>query len=318
MRELTEREEQEMIDRAKAGDPEANYNMSLWALDRAMAEPEEERWNRLAAKCLVRAAEAGYGPAQARMEELLHKNDPPAEPEDDYTPRHSEPAAAAPHEAAPAASGTPRPARQSASGRSIPDILKGIGGRIRGLFTPSEKASSHSGGSQTGHSRAKKIPFFDFSQWDDARWKRMQLICVIICVVLALLITILLITGRKKTSDLEEEAALPTPEAVTTVEPSPTPEPAVYVDDAVRAEIEAANLEVFPADEDYVTASTSATVSTNSGLNLRRGPASSYGQIVLMANNAKLEVYAHKNGWALVKYNGDTWGWCSSEFIKEQ
>ena len=64
MQDLTEQQEQEMIRRAKAGDPEANYQMSLWALEQAIAEPEEERWNRLAAKCLVKAVDAGYEPAK--------------------------------------------------------------------------------------------------------------------------------------------------------------------------------------------------------------------------------------------------------------
>ena len=71
MNEWTEQQEQQMIERAKAGDPQANYELSLWALSRSEEEPDEPRWNRLAAKCLVKAAEAGYGPAQKRMAELL-------------------------------------------------------------------------------------------------------------------------------------------------------------------------------------------------------------------------------------------------------
>ena len=72
MREWTEQEEQQMIALAKQGDPQANYELSQWALRRGEEEPEESRWNRLAAKCLVKAAQAGYAPAQARMAELLH------------------------------------------------------------------------------------------------------------------------------------------------------------------------------------------------------------------------------------------------------
>jgi len=68
---MTEQEEQVMIEKAKAGDPQANYQMCLWALEQAKAEPEEERWKRLAAKCLVQSAQAGYNPAQKKMEDLI-------------------------------------------------------------------------------------------------------------------------------------------------------------------------------------------------------------------------------------------------------
>lgn len=316
MRELTEREEQAMIERAKAGDPEANYQMSLWALDRAMAEPEEERWNRLAAKCLVRAAEGGYAPAQARMEELLHKNDAPDGPDDGYTPRHGQPEAAA--QAAPTAEGAPRPAGRPQGSASLLDRAKGlfagIAGRVAGLFRGGDKETSGRGETQSGR---RKAAFFDFKSWSDARWKRMQLICIVVCVALAILITLLLVTRRHKSSPAEDASALPTPEAIATVEPSPTPEPSAYPDAATLAEIQAAGLDEYPGDDDYVTEETTATVSTSGGmLNLRRGPAQRYGQIAAMSNGTKLSVYAYKDGWALVKYGDSTWGWCSSEFLK--
>ena len=57
-------------------------------------------------------------------------------------------------------------------------------------------------------------------------------------------------------------------------------------------------------------------VQTNGGnLNLRRGPGSGYGQVGSMDNGTTLNVYAYKNGWALVKHNG-TWGWCSVDYLK--
>ena len=73
MRDWTEQEEQELIELAKTGDPRANYELSQWALARGEEEPDEPRWNRLAAKCLVKAAQAGYGPAQERMAEILRQ-----------------------------------------------------------------------------------------------------------------------------------------------------------------------------------------------------------------------------------------------------
>ena len=63
-----------MIERAKSGDPQANYELSLWAQERSEEEPDEPRWNRLAAKCLVKAAQAGYGPAQERMAVILQQS----------------------------------------------------------------------------------------------------------------------------------------------------------------------------------------------------------------------------------------------------
>ena len=86
MNEWTEQEEQQIIERAKTGDPEANYALSLWALERGEEEPDEPRWNRLAAKCLVKAAQAGYGPAKEQMAALLKQSGQP-----EMTPRKSPP-----------------------------------------------------------------------------------------------------------------------------------------------------------------------------------------------------------------------------------
>lgn len=332
MTELTEREEQEMIERAKAGDPKANYDMSFWALDRAQEDPEDERWNRLAAKCLVRSAEAGYAPARERMQALLRQTEedtspkdglareetfdpwdepaPPARPREEETPARS----------ARAAQSAQRPpfltvvgAAAGVAGHKIGSLFAGIGRKK----TPAEDADAPAREQESaGHAAAQKVPFFRFSEWDESRWKRMQLICIVVCVVLAILIAVMLITGRKGAAGKEAESQLPSPEAVETVVPTATPEPVLYPDEATRGEIAAADLEVYPAEEDYVGEETTATVDTTSGLNLRRGPGASYGQIVLMSSNAELEVYAYKSGWALVKYNGSTWGWCSTQYLK--
>lgn len=75
--------EQQMIEQAKAGDPKAQYEMSLWARQMSILEPNQERWSRLAAKCLVDAAQAGYEPAQIMVQKLMsgESAEPAAEPE---------------------------------------------------------------------------------------------------------------------------------------------------------------------------------------------------------------------------------------------
>lgn len=68
---MTDMEEKKMIEQAKAGDPKAQFEMSQWARQMSILEPDEERWNRLAAKCLVDAAQAGYGPAKDMVQRLV-------------------------------------------------------------------------------------------------------------------------------------------------------------------------------------------------------------------------------------------------------
>ena len=315
MMDLTEQQEQEMIRLAKAGDPEANYQMSLWALDQAIAEPEEERWNRLAAKCLVKAAEAGYEPAKEKMNELLLQNAeaadaPPAyAPAEDAAPR-TEAYAPPAQDSAPAA-----PARTGVGdvAAKLKSFAAAAAEKVKGFFAKAGKTSSDKPASEGG----KKPGFLNFSQWDDAKWKKMQLVCVIICVILILLIVILLISGKSRKKAAEEEV-VPTPvaEVVDTPAPSATPEPQPYPSDAIKQEIAAANLDVFPEEADFVTEAQSVTVSTSgSALNLRRGPGQSAGIVGSMENGTTTDVYAFKNGWALVKYK-DTWGWCSKDYLK--
>ena len=314
MMDLTEQQEQEMIRRAKAGEPEANYQMSLWALDQAIAEPEEERWNRLAAKCLVKAAEAGYEPAKEKMNELLVQTSEAAAAPSDAPVEDSTPAAEPAVPAEPAAEPS-EPARIDPG--SIAAKIKGFfaaaAAKVKGLFTKSEKAESGSAASEDG----KKKGFLNFSQWDDAKWKKMQIVCIVVCVVLVLLIVILLITGKSR-NKAAEETVVPTPvaEQVTTPAPTPTPEPEPYPSDAIKEEIAAASLDVFPEEADFVTEAQTVTVATQgSNLNLRRGPGQSAGIVGSVPNGTSTDVYAFKNGWALVKYK-DTWGWCSKEYLK--
>lgn len=321
MIDLTEQQEQEMIEKAKAGDPEANYRMSLWALEQAMAEPDEERWNRLAAKCLVRAAEAGYAPAKEKMEELLAQTAEaqPAEP----TPARPEAApvpparkAAEPSEAAApiqrkSAADTSAPAKTAAAASAFASL----GAKVKGAFSG---LRAKGGNARAASPDGKKAGLFNFNQWDDAKWKKMQLVCIIICVLLAVLILVMVISGRsKKNSAAEAEIVIPTANvAATPVPPTPTPIPAAYPADEVKAEIAAADLTVFPEEADYVTEATTRTVTTNGGpLNMRKGTNSDAEWISSISSGTKVDVYAFRNGWALVKV-GSTWGWCSNDYLK--
>jgi hypothetical protein len=366
---LTEKEEQEMIERAKAGDAKANYDMSLWALDQAVAEPEEDRWNRLAAKCLVKAAEGGYEPAKERMNQLLtalHQEQAAAQPQP-----QAETEAAAPAETEADAQAAPegedsfdwsqepdaRPSQErqpqeqpnaalravavaGIAAKAIGSGAKTVYGKGKELFVKfTEKAAAETDfddgdddtdvaapeDSETAPAKPKtgarhaagKLPLPDFSQWDDKKWKKMQTICIIICVVLALLIFIMVRSG-KNADDAEDTTQLPPAATTVPATPVPTAEPVIYPDADIRAEIEDATLDVYPDDEDYVEEETTATVTPGAGLNLRKGPGSSYSQIVLMSYNSEIEIYAYKNGWALVRYQGSTWGWCSDDYIKVQ
>ena len=320
MQDLTEQQEQEMIRRAKAGDPEANYQMSLWALEQAIAEPEEERWNRLAAKCLVKAVDAGYEPAKEKMRELLGETEESSAPqpeassyEYDYAPRPRR--ETSPRDERPAGPET----APAASRTSLAGIGAAIGGfaaaaaaKVKGLFARSGK----SGPSGTKTGRGGKGGFLNFSEWDDAKWKKMQRICVIVCIVLVLLIILLLITGKKRSKETQDVVPTPVAELVDTPAPSPTPQQAAYPNDTVRQEIAAASLDTYPEEADFVTEAQTVTVATSgSSLNMRRGPGQSANIVGSLPNGTTTDVYAFKNGWALVKYDG-TWGWCSKEYLK--
>lgn len=315
---LSEQQEQEMIAKARAGDPEANYRMSLWALEQAMAEPEEDRWNRLAAKCLVKAAEAGYAPAQEKMEELLAQTAEPQPVRPAAARTDAAPVTPAPEPARPAASAPRRepvpeaPAAKPAA-KSVAGVFASVGGRVRnafsGLTTKAKPAASGTGEAKTG--------LFDFNQWDDAKWKKMQIVCIIICAVLAVLIAAMVISGHGKADDADTEIVIPPANVATTPVPAtPSPTPAAYPDDDTKAEIAKASLSVFPDDADYVTEPTTRTVNTNGGpLNIRKGTGSDADWITSVSYGTTVDVYAFRNGWALIK-TGSTWGWCSNDYLK--
>ena len=354
MQELTEQQVQEMIDLARAGDPEANYQMSQWALDQAVLEPDEERWNRLAAKCLVRAAEAGYEPAQERMDELIRQLDeddkekthteesekpaPPAEDFPEYEPDPEEEYAEPVYEE-PASDGS-RPvdrvlevlgkiggkAKEALVAAGAGAMLLGhkIGEFLKDAFTKTEdsgtadekrKARRRSGAKQGG--KGGKI----FPNWTEADWKKAQRICIVVAAALVIVLLIVLLSGHgKDKKDKKDEPAETVEDVIeatpTPAPPTPTPEPVLYPDETVRAEIAAASLDIYPSDEDFVSQATTGTVSTNgSALNLRRGTSADYGWIASLENGSTVEVYAYKNSWTLVK-SGNTWGWASSQYVK--
>lgn len=305
MTDLTELEEQQMIEKARAGDPEANYKMSFWALEQAAAEPDEDRWNRLAAKCLVRAAEAGYAPARERMAKLLRELDEreqaeakPAveeielEIETKPAPRRS--VAEQEYEAATA----PAAGKLSDLGKTAAEKGKTLAGRAAGLVSGLFSGSG-------GHGA---------SGWSENKWKRMQLMCIIACIVLAFLIALMIFTGKSDRRE-DEEVQMPVAATAEPVSVTPSPSPVPYPDEETRTAIHDAELSIYPESGDYVSQAMTATVDVSAGLKLRTGPATSYDQIVLMEVGSEVPVYAMKNGWALVLYEGETYGWCSDDYL---
>ena len=337
MAEMTEQEIQEMIQKAREGDAEANFRMSEWALQQAMEEPEEERWNTLAAKCLFKSAEAGYEPAKERMDELIRQLEeekaaaaPANEPSgaEDTAPLDFEEETAAEDESSEEeAKRLPSvDLRKIAAGASA--ALGKAGSFFQGLFrkitaarqnksaasaSDQEAAPARSG--RAAHAKSF-TSFFRFSEWDDDRWKKAQRICLIVIIVLVILVAILLLSGR----DPKEPEPEPTPEITATAtpapaKPTPTPEPEKYPDETIRAAIGAASLEEKPTDAEYVEKATTATVKTNGGvLHVRRGPSTSFDRITSIPNGTSVEVYALKNNWALVVYE-DQYGWCSTQYL---
>ena len=312
MREYTEREEQEMIRKAQAGDPEANYQMSFWALEQAAAEPEEERWNRLAAKCLVKAAEAGYPPARERMNRLLREMEDrekaAAAPAPDSEPAREEIRKAVPVQAEPetVSSGGKIPAL--ASGAT--DAGKTVAAKGRALLDKAMGLFSEKGEDAGGHAADEDA--------DTAKWKKMQLMCTIACVVLLFFIVLMILTGREDRASRKEQEQMPAAAMAELQETAPSPTPEPYPTEEIRAAIEGALLDIFPAEEDYVHQPTTAVIDSGMGLRLRMGPATSYDQVVMMDEDAEVPVYAIRDDWALVVYNDESYGWCSTEYLDIQ
>lgn len=398
MREWTEQEEQEMIERAKAGEPEANYELSLWALARSEEEPDEPRWNRLAAKCLVKAANAGYAPAQKQMAGLLDGSGAadqsrPAEsqrrsvrqPSGSQEPvsihdvrraaadknvsrQTATPRPTAPRQTTTARRPVPRqpeegfvdepdggyeeetpvarrapntrrdaPDRRPAPRRRAPepepdyydgdedydnDESYGEDDRDRdGWDDEPAKGKGRPARDRKakGKSKGREKKGSSVSNWGDAQWRRLELICVIICVVLLIAIAAMIFTSRRGGGGDTPSAIPPAGEAAPAL-PTDTPAPVeAYPDEATRTAIEQAELDIPPMEEDFRDGPTTATVSVNSiSLRLRKGPNTSYDEITSMPDGSKVEVFADKNDWSLVRYqaeDGPIYGWCSSTYL---
>ena len=158
-----------------------------------------------------------------------------------------------------------------------------------------------------------------FSGWGEEQWRRMELICIGVCAVLIIAIVVMFITGRKTGAAPAGGSAVPAAGQVTEATPEPELEP--YPDDTVKAAIQASDIEVQPADLDYVKAATTATVTVGTGnktLRLRSGPNTNYRQLAEMPNGTAVDVFAKKDDWALVLYQADDgplYGWCSSSYL---
>ena len=336
----TEQEEQEMIARAKAGDPKANYELSLWALERSEEEPDEIRWNRLAAKCLVKAAQAGYGPAQERMAGLLEQR--AAQAQAQTTARRPAPEPEDEEEDEP-----PAPVRISDVRRS--GRLASLAARQKPRQTTTarrpvpqedefdEEEPEDEGGEDydeddliaeedrpgirrkpRGGGRKKPLPM---ASWGESQWRKMELICIGVCAVLIIAIIILFITGRRDKTTRQADPTVPQAGEVVTATPEPETETEPYPDDATKDAIMASDIEVQPADLDYVKAPETATVTVGVGnktLRLRTGPNTSYHQLAEMPNGSTVDVFAKKDDWALVRYESDDgtlYGWCSESYL---
>jgi len=302
-----------MIRKAQAGDPEANYQMSFWALEQAAAEPEEERWNRLAAKCLVKAAEAGYPPARERMNRLLREMEDrekvaaaPVMPEP--APKE-ETRKAVPVQAEPetASSG----GKMSALASGAADVGKTAAAKGKALLDKAKGLFSGNGQDAAGGHAADEDA-------DTAKWKKMQLMCTIACVVLLFLIVLMILTGREDRASRKEQEQMPAAAMAELQETAPSPTPEPYPTEEIRAAIEGALLDIFPAEEDYVHQPTTAVIDSGMGLRLRMGPATSYDQVVMMDEDAEVPVYAIRDDWAFVVYNDESYGWCSTEYLDIQ
>ncbi len=338
-----------MIERAKSGDPQANYELSLWAQERSEEEPDEPRWNRLAAKCLVKAAQAGYGPAQERMAVILQQS---AAGKSGRAPAPQEPDMPEPvhiNEARQSAG------RQSARQQQTSTARRPVSTRRPPVREEPEdeyddeeedddgwgdededvrpiRRSRRSAEQKSDRRQSASLPF---SQWGDSQWRKMEMICIGICALLLIAIAVIFITGRNSKSEGGTGSGVPAAGQVNTnnggegdtggngaVEPTALPED--YPDDDTLAAIRASDLEVLPADQEYVLLPTTATVSVgNTTLRLRYGPSTTYEQVVLddgtkasMADGTKVEVFAKKGDWWMVRYEGK-FGWCSKEYLIE-
>lgn len=307
MTDLTNEEKKTMLEKAQEGDPEACYRVSFWALERAEERPDEPKWNKLAVDCLIIAAEGGHEQAGKYLAQLREALGVPEAAEETFVPVFTEEDSFREPVLEDRAKREPvrRRAEAAGTGVGLAALGKGAVEKGKGLV---QKAAGLVSGLKDG-SAGKGA-----AEWSEAKWKKVQLMCVIACVVLAFLIVLMLVTGKDSKAE-KEDMTMPTPAAAEPVEVTPSPSPVPYPDEATKALIAAAELDIFPEEGDFVSQATTGTVDVNSGLNLRSGPSSSYGQIVLMDADAEVGIYAKKSGWVLVLYGEDTWGWCSEDYL---
>ena len=337
MRDWTEQEEQELIELAKTGDPRANYELSQWALARGEEEPDEPRWNRLAAKCLVKAAQAGYGPAQERMAEILRQQQKDPAPTTAARASRQTSAAAAPE---PVRLSDARSARQTGAARQTPSAARrpaAVTRRpVRDEYDDEEDydedeedyAEDYDRATRDRRPRGGGRSFF--SNWGDAQWRKMEMICIGICAVLLIAIAAIFISSRSSSKDSGSGSGVPTAGQANPADPdgSAAPDADVqtepYPSEEILESIRSSGLEILPAEQEYVTAPTTATVSVGSTtLRLRIGPSTTYSQVkdasgadVSMPDGTKVDVYAKKGDWWLLLYDGKL-GWSSKEYLIE-
>ncbi len=337
MKDWTEQEEQELIELAKTGDPRANYELSQWALARGEEEPDEPRWNRLAAKCLVKAAQAGYGPAQERMAEILQQQKEPSPAA--RAPRQTAQPAPEPVRISDARSGAARTARQAPPARQSsvrrPAALSRRPARDEYEDEDEEEEDDEeyydddSDRRPARGSRPRGGGKAFFSSWGDAQWRKMEMICIGICAVLLIAIAAIFISSRSSGQESGTGAGVPTAGQANPADgstPAPTDEAPLeeYPTEEILSDIRASGLEILPAEQEYVTAPTTATVSVGSTtLRLRIGPSTTYSQVkddsgadVSMPDGTKVDVYAKKGDWWLLRYDGKL-GWSSKEYLIE-
>ena len=348
MNEWTEQEEQQIIERAKTGDPEANYALSLWALRRGEEEPEEPRWNRLAAKCLVKAAQAGYGPAKEQLNALLsqdaqassskpkptstRRSAPPAqeEPQQDEAEDEDGPAGqpAPQKRSVPSRrSGHSAPQRRTPSRRPTPaDQEEDEGFDVDqaswddGEDEDDARPARRSGGSRLAASLKRGGGARGGQKWGDGQWRKLEVVCVCVCAALLVVIATMILTSRHKDSGTGSGgSAIPPAGEVASADGQSGGAVSDYPDEATRSAIMAADLDIQPSPEDYVAQATTGTVSVSSEyLRLRKGPNTTYEPIAQMPNGTSVSVFATKNDWDLILYQGDDgpiYGWCSSEYV---
>ncbi len=322
MIEWTEQEEQEMIALAKAGDPRANYELSQWALERSEEEPDEIRWSQLAAKCLLKSAQAGYGPAQQKMERLLKTSS--SESAKPQTSAPEKPASKTIHFPAstPAGAATEK-SRHVVTTANRPSVkpIRLHSTREEDLEDEDEEDSDLEEEEKGPARERRKIQFTPFSKWGEAQWRKMEMICIGICAVLIVAIVVIFLTSRHSGSKTVQQpnSAVPAAEQITTA--TAVPDLGPYPDDSVKEAIQASEIEIQPAELDYVQSATSATIVVgegNSTLRLRTGPNTNYREIASMPNGETVDVYANKDDWALVRYQseeGPVYGWCRSTYL---